>query len=76
MTPADARAKYDAEAIKAAKQFTACKFLGAGRYDVREADSLAGAELIASSNPGRWMLYAVLGPARSVHIKNITGPSV
>jgi hypothetical protein len=64
------RAAFDAQQIARAKYFTACKFLGQGKYDRREAPTQDEAERIAREMGGA-MIYAVTPENWSIHIRNV-----
>lgn len=65
-----AREDFDAQQIARAKYFTACKFLGQGKYDRREAPTQAEAERIGREIGGA-MIYAVTPENWSIHIRNV-----
>lgn len=65
------REEYDKAQIARAEYFTACQFLGRGKFDTRKASSLVEAEAIGQSMGGA-MIYAVTPEGWSVHVKNVS----
>jgi hypothetical protein len=69
--------QWDAEIVDTAAYFTACEFLGRGRYDRREFPTLSGAARYAESQPRRrLMIYAVSPEGRSAFISRRALPQL
>lgn len=66
------RAEFDAHHIARAEYFTACRFLGRGKYDRREAPTLEEAKRIGATMGGPAMIYAVTPEGWSIHICNVS----
>lgn len=61
--------RWDAEIVDGAAYFTACEFLGRGRYHRREFPTLSGAVRYVESQSGRRLLiYAVSPDGRSAFV--------
>jgi hypothetical protein len=69
--------QWDAEIVDTAAYFTACEFLGRGRYDRRQFPTLSGATRYAENQPGRrLMIYAVSPDGRSAFISRRALPQL
>jgi hypothetical protein len=62
---------YEASIIARADHFTACRFLGQGKYDRLKAPTQEAVVAEAEASGGRWMIYAVTAEGRSVHVRNV-----
>ena len=70
------RDRWTAEQIARADYYTACMFLGSGRFEVRRAATLAGARqhrevmlVEYAGNYGRGVAIYAVGPAGSIHVE-------
>ena len=61
---------WEQSQIARAAYFTACRFLGRGRYDTRRAETQAEAEAIGRAMGGA-MIYAVTPEGRTIHVRNV-----
>ena len=68
--PMNQRERWETDQIGRAAYFTACRFRGRGRYDIRRAPSQEAAETIGAEM-GRAMIYAVTPEGWSIHIRNV-----
>lgn len=69
--------RWDAEIVDGAAYFTACEFLGRGRYDRREFPTLSGAVRYVESQSGRrLMIYAVSPDGRSAFVSRCSLPQL
>jgi len=70
------RDRWTAEQIARADFFTACMFLGSGRFEVRRADTLAGARQhrevmlkVYAANHGRGVMIYAVGRSGSIFVE-------
>lgn len=69
--------RWDAEIVDGAAYFTACEFLGRGRYDRQEFPTLSGAVRYVESQPRRRLLiYAVSPDGRSAFVSRRNLPQL
>lgn len=66
------RDQFDQAQIRRAVHFTACRFLGRGKFDTRKAPTQAEAEAIGRTMGEGVMIYAVTPEGWSIHIRNLT----
>jgi hypothetical protein len=65
---------FDQQQIARAAYWTACQFLGVGRYDTRRAATLDDARAVARGMPadlGGVLIYAVTPEGWSIHVENV-----
>ncbi len=61
---------FEREQIGRAVYFTACRFLGRGRYSNERTATLAEARDLGTGD-GRLMLYAVTPEGWTIHVENV-----